>query len=150
MRVLTAREKWLLGICIAVIFIIVNAFVARSVMKVLSVSDSKIADLKSTLAYHEMWVEGVPKAEARERWLAEPMPTMGDATLGKLQGDLIQSVQDELFERKLKIEQQSLQDIVNYPFYTEVAVRLTVRGQESEEASPVGVCKSAVTAPPRL
>ena len=132
MRSLTVREKWLLGACFGVIFIVGNAFAARSLVKVLRGSDSKIETLKSTLADHEMWVEDAPKAEAREKWLTATMPGMGGASLGKLQGDLIQSLQDDLFERKLKIEQQSLQDIVNAAMYTEVAVRLTVRGAETE------------------
>lgn len=132
MRSLTVREKWLLGVCFGVIFIVGNAFAARSLVKVLRGSDSKIETLKSTLADHEMWVEDAPKAEAREKWLNSTMPSMAGASLGKLQGDLIQSLQDDLFERKLKIDQQSLQDIVNSAFYTEVAVRLTVRGAETE------------------
>ena len=131
MRALTVREKWLMGLCFGVIFIVGNAFAARSVLKVLRGSDSKIETLKSTLADHEMWVEEAPKTEAREKWLAGAMPVVGEVSLGKLQGDLIQSLQDDLFERKLKIEQQSLQDIVNEAFYTEVAVRLKVRGEES-------------------
>ena len=131
MRALTVREKWLLGLCFGVIFFVGNAFAARSVLKVLRGSDSKIETLKSTLADHEMWVDEAPKAEAREKWLAGSMPVVGEVSLGKLQGDLIQSLQDDLFERKLKIEQQSLQDIVNEVFYTEVAVRLKVRGEEA-------------------
>ena len=131
MRALTLREKWLLGLCIGVIFAVGNAFAARSVLKVLRGSDSKIATLESTLADHEMWVEGAPTAEAREKWLAEKMPPLGGASMGKLQGDLIQSLQDELFERKLRIERQSLQDIVSSAFYTEVSVRLEVKGNEA-------------------
>lgn len=131
MRALTVREKWLLGMCFGVIFIVGNAFAARSVLKVLRGSDAKIATLQSTLADHEMWVEGAPKAEAREKWLGETMPPLGGVSMGKLQGDLIQSLQDDLFERKLKIERQSLQDIVNSAFYTEVSVRLEVKGAEA-------------------
>lgn len=131
MRALTVREKWLLGICLGVIFVVGNAFAARSVLKVLRGSDAKIATLRSTLADHEMWVEETPKAAARETWLAETMPPLGGASMGKLQGELIQSLQDDLFERKLRIERQSLQDIVNSAFYTEVSVRLEVKGAES-------------------
>lgn len=131
MRALTVREKWLLGFCFGVIFVVGNAFAARSVLKVLRGSDSKIATLQSTLADHEMWVDDTPKAAAREKWLAEKMPPLGGASMGKLQGDLIQSLQDDLFERKLRIERQSLQDIVNSAFYTEVSVRLEVKGNES-------------------
>ncbi len=131
MRALTVREKWLLGLCLGVIFVVGNAFAARSVLKVLRGSDAKIATLRSTLADHEMWVEETPKAAARDAWLAETMPPLGGASMGKLQGELIQSLQDDLFERKLRIERQSLQDIVNSAFYTEVSVRLEVKGAES-------------------
>ncbi|MCB1203117.1 MAG: hypothetical protein KDN18_02575, partial [Verrucomicrobiae bacterium] len=86
MRVLTAREKWLLGLCFGVIFAVINGFAARSVMKVLSGSDSKIQTLKNTLADNEMWLDEAPKAEAREQWLQANMPAIASNTLGKLQG----------------------------------------------------------------
>jgi len=130
MRALTTREKWLLGLCFGVIFVVANGFAARSVLKVLRGSDTKIQTLKNTLADNEMWLDEAPKAEAREQWLAANMPKMAGTTLGKLQGDLIQSLQDDLFNRKLRIDQQSLQEIVNETFYTEVAVRLEVEGEE--------------------
>ena len=132
MRALTVREKWLLGLCFGVIFLVANGFAARSVLKVLRGSDDHINTLKNELADYEMWLEEAPKADARLRWLAETIPTLEGSTLGKEQGDLLQSMQDEIFDRKLKIEQQSLQDIVYDTFYTEVAVRLSVRGEEKE------------------
>lgn len=131
MRPLTAREKWLLGLCFGVIFLVVNAFAARSVLKVLRGSDSTLATLKNEIADQGMWVEEMPKAEARENWLMENMPQLESASmLGKVHGELLQSLQDDLFDRKLKIEKQSMQDIETESFYTEVAVRLTVRGEE--------------------
>jgi hypothetical protein len=132
MRELTAREKILLGACFAVIFLVVNGFAARSIVKNLRGSGDKIAALKSELADQEMWLEEAAMADARERWLHEKMPTLAGTTLGKEQGDFLQLMQDELFERKLKIEQQSLQDIEQEIFYTEVAVRLRVRGNEAD------------------
>lgn len=132
MRSLNSREKLLLGACFAVIFLVANGFVARSVFSTLNGGKSKIGTLENELADQEMWLEDAPKMEARERWLDSTMPALGDSTLGKLQGDLLQSLQDDVFDRKLKIEQQSLQDIVKEAFYTEVAVRLTIRGAETE------------------
>jgi hypothetical protein len=131
MRALTAREKWMLGLCLGVIFLVVNGFAARSVLKILRGSDAKIKTLENTLADNEMWLDEAPKAEAREKWLASNMPKMTGQTLGKLQGDLIQSLQDDVFNRKLRIDRQSLQDIVYETFYTEVAVRLEVEGAET-------------------
>ncbi|MEM9281002.1 MAG: hypothetical protein AAGA96_04185 [Verrucomicrobiota bacterium] len=127
---MTSREKLLLGLCVGVIFLVVNGFVARSIIGRLSGSDQKINVLENELADYELWLEDAPKAEAREKWLLEKMPRLEGSSLGKAQGDLLQSLQDALFERKLRIEQQSLQDIVYANFYTEVAVRLTVRGDE--------------------
>ncbi|MDF1825568.1 MAG: hypothetical protein P1U68_13055 [Verrucomicrobiales bacterium] len=100
-------------------------------MKNLRGSGDRITALKNELADQEMWLQEAEKAEVRSRWLAENMPGL-DSTLGKAQGDLLQSMQDALFERKLTIQQQSLQDIENDPFFTEVAVRLTVRGNEAD------------------
>jgi hypothetical protein len=112
MRALTVREKWLLGLCFGVIFAVGNGFAARSVLKVLRGSDTKIQTLKNTLADNEMWLDDAPKAEAREKWLEENMPKMTGNTLGKLQGDLIQSLQDELFNRKLRLEVEGAETAV--------------------------------------
>ena len=130
MRSLTSREKWLLGACFGVILIVATAFVSRSVLKVLRGSESTILTLQNELADQEMWIEEMPKIEAREKWLAEKMPGLDGASIGKLQGDLLQTLQDDIFDRKLKIEQQSLQDVETEAFYTEVAVRLIIRGEE--------------------
>lgn len=132
MRALTVREKWLLGVCIAVIFLVANGFAARAILKTLRGSGDRIRTLENELADYEMWLDEAPKADAQLRWLDETLPSLTETTLGKVQGDLLQSLQDDLFNRKLKIEQQSLQDIGYDTFYTEVAVRLTVRGAESE------------------
>lgn len=132
MRELTAREKLLLGLCFTVLFLVVNGFAARSIVKNLRGSSDRIAMLKSELADQGMWLEEAARADARERWLADTMPSREGTTLGKEQGDLLQAMQDQLFERKLKIEQQSLHDIETGMFHTEVAVRLRVRGNEAD------------------
>jgi hypothetical protein len=132
MRGLTVREKLLLGACVAVVFLVANGFAARFIVKNLRGTGDRLATLENQLADNQMWLGDAEKADARERWLIEKMPTLSGSTLGKEQGDLLQSMQDDLFERKLKIEQQSLQDIVYDNFYTEVSVRLTIRGDEAE------------------
>ncbi len=129
MRGLTAREKWMLGICMLVIFVVVNLFAIRAVVKVLGGSDDRIKELENQLADNEMWLMEAEQSAAKQAWLKANMPRL-DGSLGKAQGDLLQTMQDDLFERKLKIEQQSLQDIVSNEFYTEVAVRLRIRGDE--------------------
>lgn len=129
MRPLTSREKWLLAGCLAVIFLIANGFAARTIKKNLGGSDSTIQALENELADQQMWLEDAERADAREKWLDETMPTA--TNFGKEQADMLQAVQDELFDRKLKIEQQSFQEITKEAFYTEVAIRLTVRGDQT-------------------
>lgn len=121
----------MLGACIAVIFIVVTGFAARGAMRVLSGSDAKIRTLKSTLADQEMWMEEAPATAAKDRWLNDNMPRKGGLSLGKLQGDLIQSLQDDVLNRKLRINRQSLQEVIQGSFYTEVAVRLEIVGEEA-------------------
>jgi|GEM_PF-233815 len=131
MRGLTTREKALLGACLLVIFLVANAILFRSVSKVLRGSEGRITELENTLADYEMWLEEAEEAAAKEKWLRIHMPPL-EGTLGRAQGDLLQAMQDDLFERKIEIEQQSLQDIVEAEYYTEVAVRLRLRGNESD------------------
>lgn len=128
MRALTSREKGLLGICFGVIFLIANAFAYRSISGTLRGSENRIMELDNQLKDQEMWLEEAEMAAAREKWLNETMP--GAENFGKEQADLLQSVQDELFERKIRIEQQSLEEITRDPFYTEVGIRLTIRGEQ--------------------
>lgn len=130
MRPLTRREAWLLGICVASIFLVANGFLARTIVNNLRGSEGAVGELENRLADHELWLGDAEKADARELWLAEAMPAT--ESFGKEQVDLLQAMQDDLFERKLEIQQQSLQDIERDPFFTEVAIRLTVRGDESE------------------
>lgn len=132
MRELTSREKWLIGLCVGAIFLVVNLFAAKSIWKNLRGGGDRIGALENELADQEMWLADVEKSETRERWLIETMPRLAGSTLGREQGDLLEAMQNDIFERKLKLERQSLQDIVYENFYTEVAVRLTVRGNEGD------------------
>ncbi len=129
MRSLTSREKWLLASCFAVIFLIANGFAARTIKKNLGGSDSTIRELENELADQSMWLDDAERADAREKWLNEVMPN--GSNFGKEQADMLQAIQDDLFDRKLKIEQQSFQEISKEVFFTEVAIRLTVRGDQS-------------------
>lgn len=129
MRALNKREKWLLGLCLLTIFAVVNAFAVRAMVKALGGSGERIRELENRLADYEMWLEEAEQSAAKQKWLRIHLPRL-DGSLGKAQGDLLQAMQDELFERKLEIERQNPQDIVRTEYYTEVAVRLRVEGDE--------------------
>lgn len=135
MRGLTTREKRLLGFCLLSIFIVANLFAARAVMRSLGGSSKKIAALKNELAENEMWLEEKDLWERRQEWLSQGLPpslVRQRISVGNAQGDLMQSLQNDLLERKLKIERQSLLQPVVNAFYDEVAVNLRVKGDAAE------------------
>ncbi len=129
MRGLNSREKFLLGICLFTVFAVLNFFAIKWAFSSLGGSDQRIAQLKSTLSDHEMWLQDGDNWASRNEWIAENMPILEGNALGKAQGDLIQLLQDELFKRKIKIDRQALQEPKTEIDYTEISVKLDVRGQ---------------------
>ena len=125
---LSKREKALLWICFLVIFSMANVFAIRFAMKNWAGKGDQIQALESELADLELWLEDAPKSEAKELWLKQNTPRENSMT--KAQGDLLQFLQDDLFERKIKIEKQSLQEPDSNDSFQEVAVALKLRGAE--------------------
>ncbi|NNE92442.1 MAG: hypothetical protein HKN23_12405 [Verrucomicrobiales bacterium] len=128
MRGLTAREKVLLGLCFLTVFIVVNAFAIRWAVKSLGGGTDNIPDLKNQLADYELWLEDANTWAIRDDWLAKNMPILADGATGKAQGDLLQELQDEMFQRKLKIDRQSLQEPKVTENFQEVSVKFDFRG----------------------
>ncbi|MEO0444810.1 MAG: GspMb/PilO family protein, partial [Verrucomicrobiota bacterium] len=62
-----------------------------------------------------------------EQWLDANMPVLESA--GKTQGEMLQRIQDESFERKFDLEKQNLLEEVIHPLYQEVSVNVVVRGE---------------------
>ena len=59
--------------------------------------------------------------------LDEHMPVMESA--GKNQGELLQKLQNEAYERKLRLERQSLLEPVSNQYFQEISVNIIVRGE---------------------
>jgi hypothetical protein len=132
MRGLTTREKRLLGLCLLSIFVVANLFAGRAVMRSLGGGNAKITALKNELAENQMWLEEADLWDTRREWLKSNLPpslAKQGISVGNAQGDLMQSLQNELFERKIRIDRQSLAEPVNSQFYDEVAVYLRIRGE---------------------
>ncbi len=130
MKPLNRREKALLLLCFVVIFGMGNLIAFRHVRKVWGGGTAEIRALENELADLEMWLEEAPRAEAKDRWLRRHTPY--SASMTKAQGDLLQSLQDDLFERKIEIENQSLQEPEANDFFQETAVSLRVKGNEKD------------------
>lgn len=135
MRGLTTREKRLLGLCLLSIFLVVNLFVGRAVMRTLNGSKQQIQDLKNEIAENEMWLEERELWERRQSWLDANLTAplvQQRISVGNAQGDLMQTMQNEVLERRLEIERQTLVEPQSTPFYDEVAVSFRVEGDAAE------------------
>ena len=130
MKSLSKREKTLLLVCILVIFVMGNLFAVRFVQKNWASKHKEIEALEMKLEDLKMWLGDIDEADAKERWLRINAPRSKSMT--KAQGDLLQFLQDDLFERKIKIEKQSLQEPESNERYQEVAVSLRIRGAEKD------------------
>lgn len=128
MNSLNQREKFLLLMCFVVIFAMANLFAVRFILKSWKDSGPEIAALESRLADLELWLDDQDEADAREAWLAGHIPR--EASMTKAQGDLLQFLQDDLFQRKIQIEKQSLLEPELNDDYQSVAVALKLRGPE--------------------
>ncbi len=94
MRGLNSREKILLGLCFATVFVVVNFFAVKWAMRTLGGSDSKIAALKGQLADAELVIQDADQWVVKNEWLGENMPILEANALGKAQGDLLQELQE--------------------------------------------------------
>ena len=130
MKSLNKREKMLLLVCGLVIFTMANLFALRFIKKNWGGGKGDIEALESELADLEMWLENSDEIEAKDRWLRKNAPRSNSMT--KAQGDLLQFLQDDLFERKIKIEKQTLQEPDSNDSFQEVAVSLRIRGAEKD------------------
>ncbi|MCB1235922.1 MAG: hypothetical protein KDM91_12705 [Verrucomicrobiae bacterium] len=104
-----------------------NVFAGRAVLKTLKGGGEKISALKNEIAEQDMWLEEQDYWERRRGWLDGHMPPPIDS-VGKAQGDLMQEMQQQVLDRKLRIDRQNLIDPVHGANFDEVAVYLRVRG----------------------
>jgi len=128
MHSLSTREKVLLLFCFLIVFGVGNLFAIRYAKKNWTGQDEKIGELTNQLKDLELWLEDQEHADRREQWLAKNIPH--ETSMTKAQGDLLQSLQDDLFDRKIKIEKQALMEPSENEYFREVAVSLKLRGEE--------------------
>lgn len=132
MRGLTTREKRLLTLCLLSIFAVANLFAGRAILRALGGGDKRIKELKAELAENEMWLGDRDLWDRRSQWLREHLPPSLEQqgkSVGNAQSELMQQMQNELYERKIRIDRQSLSEPVHSTHYDEVAVYLRIRGE---------------------
>lgn len=126
MRPPTPREKWLLVLCVGTLFIMANAIGVQRVAAALMKSNSRVKQLKEELSEQKIWLAEGAGVDLEE-WLDQAMPKL--ESTGKNQGEILQKLQTEAFERKLRMERQNLLEPVATEYYQEVSVNVIVRGE---------------------
>ena len=135
MRGLTTREKRLLGLCVLSIFLVANLFAARAISRSLGGGKETIRTLEREVAENEMWLEEKELWDRRRAWLDQNLPpslVRQRISTGNAQGNLMQTLQNELLELKLKIDRQTLVEPKTTDFYDEVAVYLRIEGNAAK------------------
>ena len=125
---LSKRETGLILLCVLVAFIMANIFVGLKIHRTLGGGKEEIRRLQDQLAENRMYLEERDLWDKRRAWMDANMPAPIQSTLNA-QGALAQALQDELLDRKIKIERQNLQEPVTGNYYEEVAVSLRLRGE---------------------
>ncbi len=127
MRNLNSRETKLLLLCLFSIFVVVNLFGIRVIYKNLKGGRGETDDLKLELLDQKGWLSEKDDWEQKNKWIMEKMPT-ASASVGKAQGELVQQLQDSLYENRIKIDRQTLLEPKSSAYYDEVAVNLRIQG----------------------
>lgn len=127
MRNLNNREIKLLLLCLVTIFLVGNLFAVRAIYKGLKGGGSREDELKLELLDQQGWLGDKDYWERKNQWIVEKMPP-GFDSVGKAQGELVQFLQDSLYENRIKIDRQTLLEPKSSVYYDEVAVNLKIQG----------------------
>ncbi|MEM7012219.1 MAG: hypothetical protein AAF585_12110, partial [Verrucomicrobiota bacterium] len=120
MRPATNRERTLLLLCFAVIFIVVNVVVGRTVMGGFGVSRTKLQAAESERQQQLVWLKQRDAWMPRYIWLDQKMPTMESSS--KAGAQLLEQMQDQAHELNLRLRRQNLLEAQTTQFYHEVSV----------------------------
>ena len=103
-----------------------NLIALQFIVQGLKKSGSALNSLELEKIEQASWLaEGDAPVEV-EKWIDEHIPTL--TTVGKNQGQLLERLQNDAYDRKLRLERQSLLEPQTTEFYQEVSVNLIVRG----------------------
>ena len=128
-RILTSREKRMLGGCIAVIVFSGSSIVGKDFLDRRSAVESKITALTSERNENEAWLSSRDLQDKRKAWLDAAMPTTD--SLGRAQGQLLEELQNAVLDRGMKIVRTTLNDPTKNANYQEVTVNMNLRGDQA-------------------
>ncbi|MFT5468384.1 MAG: hypothetical protein ACI8UO_003493 [Verrucomicrobiales bacterium] len=126
MRPPTDRERLLLIVCVIVLFTMANLVVGNFVLGVRSASKEKFEVAQAENEEQQKWLTRGAEWVDRNQWLDENLPAMASSSRAGAQ--LIGELQEEAYERELRLPRTSILESRTTAFYQEVSVQVNIEG----------------------
>ncbi len=129
-KTLTAREKRLLGACIAVLVVSATSLLSKEFLNRRSALDEQIKALKLEKEDNDFWIGQREMLDKQKVWLDENMPVT--ESMNQANAQLLADLQNEALNRQIKVINPKLQDGVNSPFHREAVVTMKLYGEQAK------------------
>lgn len=127
---LSVREKRLLFLCLAAVFLVGNLFAFREFNVRHKALKTELADLQEQVTTNRILLSDKEFWEKRSNWLDKNMPYTASA--GRAQGQLLEALQTSALDHELTVSNQTLLEPLALEHGNEVAVSLRVRGDQEK------------------
>jgi hypothetical protein len=128
-KTLTAREKRLLGACIAVLVLSATSLLSKEFLDRRSALEDQVKALKLEKEDNDFWISQREMLDKQKVWMDENLPSTD--SLGRSQGQLLEEFQNEALNRQIKVVNSSLPATASTAFYREVAVTMKLYGEQA-------------------
>lgn len=127
MRPQTKNEKYLLGVLVAVVFVMGNFYGYRWLSQQQKKQDMTVASLRADEAEARLALAETDLWKQRKAWIGDHQPVLGSDE-GTAKADVLEYVLKGARENKLEIVEQSLNDVQHGAAGTRVNVSVKVKG----------------------
>lgn len=126
MRPLTPKEKVLLTLFLALLFIVGNLIGLPALHRQQKKLQTQLVNLRAEQETAAMWLKEKELWTERKAWLDAKQPKM--TSTGDASSSFLETLQQSAKLNKIKIVEQKLLEPEKHPGYQAVAVRMTVNG----------------------
>ncbi|MBK8093628.1 MAG: hypothetical protein IPK32_17035 [Verrucomicrobiaceae bacterium] len=137
---LTQREKKLLLACVGSLVLVGGMLGANEFLNRRRAVLEKITALESELEEHRSWFTDRDFWEKRSEWLQKNMPTT--ESLGQASAVLLEDVENDALDLEFQVLKKRLVEAVSNENYSEVAVEVTLRGDQTNLLSWLATLQS--------
>jgi hypothetical protein len=126
---LTPREKKLLAGCVASLLIVAGMLGTNEFLTRRRAVQEKITALTTELDEHKSWFSDREFWDKRAQWLNANMPVT--ESLGQASAMLLEDIENDALDLELQVVKKRLLEPANTENYNEVAVEVTMRGDQT-------------------